>query len=126
MWHAYHIACNQAFIAAVGALIGRENHGTGEMIDVPIHQAVSVSTEVDVPIWIYGKKPVLRQTGRHAVQRITPQAQFPTRDEGRYSMLLLGITPRGKRGAGGVSSRKRASAPRLMEKFKDPASRRGS
>ena len=27
------------------------------MIDVPIHQAVSVSTEVDVPIWIYGKKP---------------------------------------------------------------------
>jgi len=124
MWHAYHIACNQAFIGAVGALISRETHGIGEMIDLPIHQAVSVSTEVDVPIWIYGKKPVLRQTGRHAVQRISPQAQFQTRD-GRYSMLLLGITPKesaalvdflDEKGFGGE----------LKEKFKDPASRKGA
>ena len=125
MWHAYHIACNQAFVAAVGALIGRENHGAGEMIDVPIHQAVSVSTEVDVPIWIYGKKPVLRQTGRHAVQRITPQAQFPTRDKDRYSMLLLGITP--KESATLVEFLKaKGFGDELMEKFSDPASRKGS
>ncbi len=95
------------------------------MIDVPIHQAVSVSTEVDVPIWIYGKKPVLRQTGRHAVQRITPQAQFPTRDDGRYSMLLLGITP--KESAALVEFlEEKGFGGEIMEKFKDPASRKGS
>jgi crotonobetainyl-CoA:carnitine CoA-transferase CaiB-like acyl-CoA transferase len=123
MWHAYQIACNQAFIAAVGALIGRETHGNGELIDVPIHQAVAVSTEVDVPIWIYSKKPVFRQTGRHAVQRISPQAQFQTRD-GRYSMLLLGITPRESASLIEFLTEKGFGAE-LNEKFKDPASRRG-
>ncbi|HEV3110457.1 MAG TPA: CaiB/BaiF CoA-transferase family protein [Candidatus Binataceae bacterium] len=123
MWHAYQIACNQAFIGAVGALIGREVHGNGEMIDVPIHQAVAVSTEVDVPIWIYSKKPVLRQTGRHASPRITPQGQFQTRD-GRYSMLLLGITPR--EGATLIEFlTEKGFGDELNEKFKDVASRRG-
>jgi crotonobetainyl-CoA:carnitine CoA-transferase CaiB-like acyl-CoA transferase len=123
MWHAYQIACNQAFIAAVGALIGRETHGVGEMIDVPIHQAVSVSTEVDVPIWIYGKKPVLRQTGRHAAQRITPQAQFPTAG-GRYSIVMQGMSP--KESAAMVEFlQEKGFAGEIMEKFKDPASRRG-
>jgi crotonobetainyl-CoA:carnitine CoA-transferase CaiB-like acyl-CoA transferase len=123
MWHAYHIACNQAFIAAVGALIGREMSGAGEMIDLPIHQAVAVSTEVDVPIWIYSQKPVLRQTGRHAVQRVTPQAQFKTAD-GRYSMLLLGITPRESAALIEFLTEKGFGAE-LNEKFKDPTSRRG-
>jgi len=123
MWHAYQIACNQAFIAAVGALIGRETHGNGELIDVPIHQAVAVSTEVDVPIWIYSKKPVHRQTGRHAVQRISPQAQFQTKD-GRYSMLLLGITPRESASLIEFLTEKGFGAE-LNEKFKDSASRRG-
>jgi crotonobetainyl-CoA:carnitine CoA-transferase CaiB-like acyl-CoA transferase len=123
MWHAYHIAGNQAFIGAVGALIGRETHGNGEMIDVPIHQAVAVSTEVDVPIWIYGKKPVLRQTGRHAAPRISPQAQFQTGD-GRYSMLLLGITAR-ESAALIDFLREKGFGDEIAEKFKDPASRRG-
>jgi crotonobetainyl-CoA:carnitine CoA-transferase CaiB-like acyl-CoA transferase len=123
MWHAYQIACNQAFIGAVGALVGREVHGNGEMIDVPIHQAVAVSTEVDVPIWIYGKNPVLRQTGRHAVQRITPQAQFETRD-GRHAMLLLGITPRENAALIEFLTEK-GFGDELTEKFKDPANRRG-
>jgi crotonobetainyl-CoA:carnitine CoA-transferase CaiB-like acyl-CoA transferase len=123
MWHAYQIACNQAFIGAVGALIGREISGAGEMIDLPIHQAVAVSTEVDIPIWIYSQKPVLRQTGRHAVQRVTPQAQFPTSD-GRYSMLLLGITPRENAALIEFLTGKGFGAE-LNEKFKDPASRRG-
>jgi crotonobetainyl-CoA:carnitine CoA-transferase CaiB-like acyl-CoA transferase len=123
MWHAYQIACNQAFIGAVGALISRETHGIGEMIDVPIHQAVSVSTEVDVPIWIYGKKPVLRQTGRHAVQRISPQAQFPTAD-GRYSIVMQGMSP--KESAAMVEFlQEKGFAGEILEKFKDPASRRG-
>ena len=123
MWHAYQIACNQAFIAAVGALIGRETHGNGEMIDLPIHQAVSVSTEVDVPIWIYSNKPVLRQTGRHAAPRITPQAQFQTRD-GRHSMLLLGITPKESAALVDFLGEK-GFAGEILEKFTAPADRKG-
>ncbi|HKD69535.1 MAG TPA: CaiB/BaiF CoA-transferase family protein [Candidatus Binataceae bacterium] len=123
MWHAHQIACNQAFVGAVGALIGREVHGNGEMIDVPIHQAVAVSTEVDVPIWIYSQKPVMRQTGRHAVQRVTPQAQFQTGD-GRHAMLLLGITPRENAALIEFLTEK-GFGNELTEKFSDPASRRG-
>ncbi len=123
MWHAYQIACNQAFIGAVGALIGRETTGQGEMIDLPIHQAIAVSTEVDVPIWIYSKKPVFRQTGRHAVQRISPQAQFQTAD-GRYAMLLIGITPRESAALIDFLKQK-GFGGELTEKFAEPASRRG-
>jgi len=94
MWHAYHIAGNQAFIATVGALIGRETTGIGEMIDVPIHQAVSVCTEIDVPYWIYNQTPCYRQTGRHAQPAVGPEVQFPTKD-GRYSIVLPNPFPGG-------------------------------
>ena len=64
------------------------------MIDIPIHQAVSVCTEVDVPIWIYGKQPCSGKPAATRVQRITPQAQYPTRKGGPLLNALLGITPR--------------------------------
>ncbi|MGE4096217.1 MAG: CoA transferase, partial [Candidatus Binatia bacterium] len=94
MWHAYHIAGNQAFIATVGALIGREATDEGEMIDVPIHQAVSVCTEIDVPNWIYNQTACYRQTGRHAQPVVGPEVQFPTKD-GRYSIILPNPFPGG-------------------------------
>ena len=95
------------------------------MIDVPIHQAVSVCTEVDVPIWIYTKKPVLRQTGRHAVATDHPASPIPDQD-GRYSM-------RRRQSARGESEtliefleRKGFGGDLDSEKFKDPASRKES
>ena len=94
MWHAYHIAGNQAFIATVGALIGRETTGVGEMIDIPIHQAVSVCTEIDVPYWIYNQTPCYRQTGRHAQPVVGADVQFPTKD-GRYAIVLPNPFPGG-------------------------------
>ena len=94
MWHAYHIVGNQAFIATVGALIGRETTGRGEKIDIPIHQAVSVCTEIDVPYWIYNQTPCYRQTGRHAQPVIGAEVQFATKDE-RYSIILPNPFPGG-------------------------------
>ena len=122
MWHAYHIAGNQAFIAAVGALIGRETHGAGEMIDVPIHQAVSVCTEVDTPIWIYSHKESYRQTGRHAVTRITARQQFPAKD-GRYVLVMPPMV--GGDNAALVELLTERGYGAGLEEFKDRASQRG-
>lgn len=66
MWQAYHIACENAVIAITAALNFRELTGEGDCIDVSIHEAVSLCTEVAMPCYIYNQAVVQRQTGRHA------------------------------------------------------------
>lgn len=90
MWHAYHIACNQTYIAVLAALLSREQSGRGQYIDAPIHQAVSANTETDVPTWVYTRMPVYRQTGRHAATRPTTATQAMTKD-GRYVLCSPGL-----------------------------------
>ena len=124
MWHAYHITGNQAFIATVGALIGRESSGRGEMIDVPIHQAVSVCTEIDVPYWIYNQTPCYRQTGRHAQPAIGPEVQFPTKD-GRYSIVLPNPFPGGYETLVNFLDEKGQAGDLTGDQYKDPTSRKG-
>lgn len=124
MWHAYHIAGNQAFIATVGALIGRETSGQGEMIDVPIHQAVSVCTEIDVPNWIYNQTACYRQTGRHAQPVIGPEVQFPTND-GRYSIILPNPFPGGYETLVSFLDGKRKAGDLTDKKYDDPNNRKG-
>lgn len=123
MWHAYHIAGNQAFIATVGALIGRETTGLGEMIDVPIHQAVSVCTEIDVPYWLYNQTACYRQTGRHAQPAVGPEVQFPTKD-GRYSIILPNPFPGGYETLVNFLDEKGHAGDLTSEKYKDPKNRR--
>lgn len=124
MWHAYHIAGNQAFIATVGALIGRESTNEGEMIDVPIHQAVSVCTEIDIPYWIYNQTACYRQTGRHAQPVIGPEVQFPTKDE-RYSILLPNPFPGGYETLVSFLDGKGKAGDLNDEKYNDPNNRKG-
>ena len=124
MWHAYHIAGNQAFIATVGALIGRESTGQGEMIDVPIHQAVSVCTEIDVPNWIYNQTACYRQTGRHAQPVIGPEVQFPTKDE-RYSIILPNPFPGGYETIVSFLDGKGKAGDLNDDKYGDPNNRKG-
>jgi len=124
MWHAYHITGNQAFIATVGALIGRESTGRGEMIDVPIHQAVSVCTEIDVPYWIYNQTPCYRQTGRHAQPAIGSEVQFPTKD-GRYSIILPNPFPGGYETLVSFLEEKGQAGDLTSDEYKDPNSRKG-
>ena len=124
MWHSYHIAGNQAFIAVVAALIGRESTGLGEHIEVPVHQAVSVCTEIDVPYWLYGKTPVYRQTGRHAQPAIGPPVQFATGD-GRHSIVLPNPFPGGYEAVVEFLRKKGHAGNLLDEKYAKPENRRG-
>jgi len=124
MWHAYHITGNQAFIATVGALIGREATGVGEMIEVPIHQAVSVCTEIDVPNWIYSQTACYRQTGRHAQPVIGPEVQFSTND-GRYSIILPNPFPGGYETIVSFLDGKGKAGDLTDKKYDDPTNRKG-
>jgi crotonobetainyl-CoA:carnitine CoA-transferase CaiB-like acyl-CoA transferase len=124
MWHAYHIAGNQTFIATVGALIERETTGKGEMIDVPIHQAVSDCTEIDVPYWIYNQTSCYRQTGRHAQPAVGPEVQFPTQDD-RYSIVLPNPFPGGYETLVNFLAEKGQAGDLTSENYQDANNRKG-
>ncbi|MGH7963331.1 MAG: CoA transferase, partial [Candidatus Binatia bacterium] len=113
-----------AFIATVGALIGRETTETGEMIDVPIHQAASVCTEIDVPNWLYSQTPCYRQTGRHAQPAVGSEVQFPTKD-GRYSIVLPNPFPGGYETLVGFLDEKGQAGDLTDDTYKNPGSRKG-
>ncbi len=88
MWQAYHIACENAVIAITAALNFRELTGEGDTIDLSIHEAVSLCTEVAIPTYIYNGAVVKRQTGRHAAESRTWPWLRRTRD-GRYVKAFL-------------------------------------
>ncbi len=120
MWHASHITGNQAFIAALGALIARAETGEGDMIDVPVHQAVSVCTEVDIPYWIYSHTPCLRQTGRHGFPQIGPPSQHKAKD-GRYCNVVANPFPGGRETMIAFLKELGHAGDLEDEKYKDPA-----
>lgn len=88
MWQAYHITCENAVIAIMTALNFRELTGAGESIDVSMHEAVSLCTEVALPTYIYNEAVVRRQTGRHAGLATTPPWLRRTKD-GRYVKAFM-------------------------------------
>ena len=55
MWQAYHMAGDHAAIGVLAALHHHMSTGEGQRIDVPIHQVCAVTTEMDVPTWIYNQ-----------------------------------------------------------------------
>lgn len=60
MWQAYHLTGDHAAHAILAALIFRMTSGQGQFIDVPIHQVCSVTTEHDLPTYVYAKGAVAR------------------------------------------------------------------
>jgi crotonobetainyl-CoA:carnitine CoA-transferase CaiB-like acyl-CoA transferase len=71
MWHSYHIAGEYASVAILAALNFRDLTGSGQFIDVSIHEAVNTCTEIAMPTYIYNGLVVKRQTARHAAIGIT-------------------------------------------------------
>lgn len=69
MWQAYAIAGELATIGILGALNHVLETGVGQLLTTSVHQAVAANTEVDVPEWIYMRRLLYRQTGRHAFPR---------------------------------------------------------
>jgi crotonobetainyl-CoA:carnitine CoA-transferase CaiB-like acyl-CoA transferase len=84
-WQAYQITGELGVMALLGALTWRLRTGLGQTIDLNVHQAVSMSTETDLPDWIYLAQPHHRLTSRHSMPGITAPALAQTKD-GRYVM----------------------------------------
>lgn len=85
---AQHTATAFARIGTLAALIERQATGLGQVLDVSIHGANAMNTELGVPFWLYNRVPVLRQTCRHAQPVMTQPAMFACAD-GSYVYYTL-------------------------------------
>lgn len=81
--NAWHTAGNFAYLAILAALLHRQNTGSGQSIDVSVHDSCAVTTEMHIPTYLYHGKVVIRQTGRHAQMEANAPAQLICAD-GRY------------------------------------------
>ncbi len=88
--NGWHMGSHYAYIGTLGALLSRNVTGAGQYLDVSVHEACALTTEMHVPMYIYTGNVVQRQTGRHAGSRPTPPTQMPTGD-GRYVNGGLGM-----------------------------------
>jgi crotonobetainyl-CoA:carnitine CoA-transferase CaiB-like acyl-CoA transferase len=80
MWHSSHIVGCQMMDAILAALLYRERTGEGQFLDGSIHRAVSLHTGQDLPMWIYSRLTVKRQTGRYGTNQPTTESLAPTKD----------------------------------------------
>ncbi|MSQ33537.1 MAG: CoA transferase [Dehalococcoidia bacterium] len=91
--HAWYIGCHYGVASTLVALLWRDLTGQGQRLDVSIQEAVSCTTEVALPMWLYNNTVVIRQTGRHAASFITPQTQHPTADGRLLNTFATGRDP---------------------------------
>jgi crotonobetainyl-CoA:carnitine CoA-transferase CaiB-like acyl-CoA transferase len=87
----YHAACHWAVMSVLIALLHREETGTGQHIDVSMHAASNVTTEMATYGYLASGAEVQRQTGRHALHVLSPPTQVRCRD-GHYANT--GVPPR--------------------------------
>src|SRR5262249_22317529 len=71
--------------------LSREETGAGQHVDVSLHAASNVTTEMASYGWLMCSWEVQRQTGRHAAPMVTPPVQVRCRD-GHYA--TTGMPPR--------------------------------
>jgi crotonobetainyl-CoA:carnitine CoA-transferase CaiB-like acyl-CoA transferase len=87
---AFHTAASFAHIGLLLALIERQRSGRGDLVDVAMHDACSVTCELANPYWFYPRALVQRQTCRHAQPSPTQPALFECADGFVYFALILG------------------------------------
>ena len=90
----YAIGCHYAVLSALTALVHREFGGRGQRIDVSMHAAANVTTEMASYNWLVARGRVKRQTGRHASEGPSMPSQQRCAD-GRY--VNTGVPPRSPR-----------------------------
>jgi len=88
---AYHTGAHHAVMALLVALLERERSGHGQLVDVSIHAACNVTTEMATYEWLVAGATVQRQTGRHATVMRTSSTQVRCAD-GRHANT--GVPPR--------------------------------
>jgi len=95
----YQTACHYAVMSLLTALLYRDLSGEGQHIDVSMHAAANVTTEMASYCWLVKESTVQRQTGRHAVDVVTMPVQRRCAD-GRY--VTTGMPPRSPKENGGL------------------------
>jgi len=93
LWHAYHIAGDQAVVGIIAALMHRLHTSEGQDISVAIHDAVSKNTELDVMSWVMRHAPLYRQTCRHAIENPTHVPSIGHTKDGRW-YIATGVSVR--------------------------------
>lgn len=70
MWQSYHIAGEVTATQVIAALTYRLATGQGQSLSTSVHEAVAKNTELDMPNWIYSRRPHYRLTCRHSFARV--------------------------------------------------------
>ena len=91
---AFHIGSTWAVMGALTAVLAREVTGRGQHVDVSMHAACNVTTEMGTYGYLAAQETVVRQTGRHAMPTISMPTQMRCAD-GRY--VTTGFPPRSQR-----------------------------
>jgi crotonobetainyl-CoA:carnitine CoA-transferase CaiB-like acyl-CoA transferase len=91
---AFHIGSTWAVMGALTAILARDVTGRGQHVDVSMHAACNVTTEMATYGYLAAHETVLRQTGRHAMSTISMPTQMRCAD-GRY--VTTGFPPRSQR-----------------------------
>jgi benzylsuccinate CoA-transferase BbsE subunit len=86
-----HIASHWAVQALLVALFDRDVTGEGQFIDVSMHAAANVTTEMASYGWLAAGAEVQRQTGRHAAPSRTQPTQMHCADD---RFVNSGVLPR--------------------------------
>jgi crotonobetainyl-CoA:carnitine CoA-transferase CaiB-like acyl-CoA transferase len=87
----HQIAGHFAVLSALTALLHRFATGEGQHVDVNMHAAANVTTEMASYHWLVQRGTVQRQTGRHAMEQPTLPTQIQCAD-GRW--VTTGVPPR--------------------------------
>jgi crotonobetainyl-CoA:carnitine CoA-transferase CaiB-like acyl-CoA transferase len=87
----FQTACHWAVMSVLVVLLNREETGEGQYIDVSMHAASNVTTEMATYGYMATGAKVQRQTGRHAAPSLSQPTQTRCRD-GRY--VNTGVPPR--------------------------------
>jgi crotonobetainyl-CoA:carnitine CoA-transferase CaiB-like acyl-CoA transferase len=98
-FQGYNTACHYAVMSALTALVARGVTGEGQFVDVSMHAAANVTTEMASYNYLVQGTTVQRQTGRHALETLSMPSQVRCAD-GRY--VNTGVPPRQPREYAGL------------------------
>ncbi|MGD0700069.1 MAG: CoA transferase [Trebonia sp.] len=88
-WHSYIIAGEQLVIGILAAVFSRQRTGRGQYLSCAVHEAVAKSTELDLMNWVMRRSPLLRQTARHAAEKVSAVPTIAQTKDGRYLLTML-------------------------------------
>jgi len=86
---AYQLTASFGHVGVLLALLERDQTGQGQVVDVAMHDSLSVSAELANPYWFYPRVLVQRQTCRHAQPTATQPALFATADDRHVYFALI-------------------------------------